>query len=456
MSKVGTHADLRTLTPATMQRWADDLGLTALPDFGEAPRRAEPCKPEELFRCLLELEDHVHYLEPAFAFALGALGAAELPTLRASVDAEGLVETLGAWARECAPRYASPLDPELAVVVAKEYGPAGLTDGAWLHGAMLANAVESEVGMRLLKQLMLRFAGPGVGEAYTQRYAALLRSAGILPASVLRRGHCLEISYEHALLGLCLGLFPTTFAAETVGFNLWMSAVGPCPLLELLADSLRTQGVNTRYLELHDRTSMAELAKQAVHFTLQDAQDDGARVRLAARIARGFCAAQRSYQRWARAMSGEEIDLDGVYAAPHELDSLVEQAFMCFGGLGEKELYHRLANADLFPAVRLFAREFVELAFARLAQVFRADPRLNSQQVPSYSERTIAEIVAAQHDKNVRSRGQPNTSLASSNSEEAINGIQEVFDGSWLQGFVDVLRADLEEYGWLFRIYASE
>jgi hypothetical protein len=30
------------------------------------------------------------------------------------------------------------------------------------------------------------------------------------------------------------------------------------------------------------------------------------------------------------------------------------------------------------------------------------------------------------------------------------------FDGIWLQGFADVRGADHEEYGWLFRIYASE
>ena len=30
------------------------------------------------------------------------------------------------------------------------------------------------------------------------------------------------------------------------------------------------------------------------------------------------------------------------------------------------------------------------------------------------------------------------------------------FDGVWLQGFADVHRSDREEYGWLFRIYASE
>jgi hypothetical protein len=93
----------------------------------------------------------------------------------------------------------------------------------------------------------------------------------------------------------------------------------------------------------------------------------------------------------------------------------------------------------------------------KLEQVLQNDPRLDSQHPPPYSEAVIAELVARQHDKNVQSRAPQGVS----ETELELGGdgkpeIVQVFDGSWLQGFADVGRAGFEEYGWLFRIYASE
>ncbi len=57
--------------------------------------------------------------------------------------------------------------------------PLGMTDSVWLRGAVQFHMVESRQGMAALGQLMIHFAGPGVGEPYSKKYAALSRSLGI-------------------------------------------------------------------------------------------------------------------------------------------------------------------------------------------------------------------------------------------------------------------------------------
>jgi hypothetical protein len=557
------------------------------PEFGHAvEHRPEACTPRELFVNLFtDLEEHIHFLEPAFEFVLDALERAEPARLTPAPPAVGVaagieaIDALVAWANAAgAPELPAGFGSSWPVRVVREFAPVGLADGAWLRGAMLANAVENEVGMRLLQQLMIRFGDPASSEAYVQRYSSLLKSLGTPPDIVTRweweeSQPCTDVSYEHGLLGLCLGLFPTAFGPELLGFNLWMAAIGPCPLLERLAPRLRDRGACLRYFERHDRRGMQALAREAVEQALA-ADMDGR----AARVARGFMAAHASYTRWEAAMLGgnvpvtprdfvlegirrksrfaaehhgdvrvmgrnvrelflsgpeghalllerlarspliragqpdqsrfmthslsidgpmfdsftaaEKLDLRewiislappqpavekflplglvGKYTCPQDPESLEQFALERFGDATNAELYYYFANSDRYPAVYRFARLFVGEVLGKLNEAFTEDPRLNSQDPPPYSERRIAELVAEAHEKNVRGRLEPSApeaptaagNAAAGNTgdeaEEPAEYIGAIFDGCWLQGFADVRRADFEEYGWLFRIYASE
>jgi hypothetical protein len=467
------------------------------PEFGDGVlHRAEPCTPEELFCALFaDPEDHVHFLRPAYGFVTAALAA--VPAFSIDLRAplpflDGLVSGVTAMPR---PRVAP--DFELGLRVAREFAPAGSSDGAWLRGTMLANTIETRSSMALLKQLMRRFGDPASHEPYTERYAALLRSLGVPPGSITRPAPsgavCSSVSYEHALLGVSLGFFPSTLGPETLGFNLWMASLGPCPLLTECAPALRARGACLDYLDRHDRAEMSALAREAV---VQAFAEGDARA-LAPRVARGFMVAQRSYERWERAaLDARPGPLAGVYGPPQDPDTLGAFAIERYAGLSYPDLYYCFANADRHPAIQVFGRVFVGEVFEKLGQAFDLDERLNSRHPPAYSERAVAELVAAQHEKNVRSRGPVTPVLAEPEaatredragdawaraatpagsgalattpdravtSDEApgeeqfdVPSIIQVFDGSWLQGFADVQRASFEEYGWLFRIYASE
>ena len=545
------------------------------PHFGDGiDYLPDRCTPTGLFRRLLNSAENVHYFEPAFEFAVAALEDATVP----SVDAEArldYIHTLIGWAEA----QLSPLsDTETYATswparVAREFAPVGLTDGAWLHGIVRANVVENEVGMASIKQLMIRFGDPGSSESYVQRYASLLRSLGVPPASISRwesedSSPCADISYEHALLGLALGLFPSALRSETVGFNLWMATLGPCPMLERLADELRDRNADLRYLEAHDRAAMSELAIQAAVRCLEEADGDAAR----ARIARGFAAAHESYQRWEKAMIGRNVPISprafvlemiqrkahfalghhtrisfgstkvedlfrggetgheamldhlvtsglvkpgapddsrfithtlsfdgpmfevlteseqrdlrewvaslksetvaeqnkapvalrGKYGYPQNPERLQEYAMQRYGPLPVQEQMYYGTNADQYPAVRLFAKAALDSFLHKLRDAFENDPRLAASPPPKWSERVIAELVAARHESNILSRPE-NTGAQPQKAPRPMNAptpekpsIAIAFDGVWLQGFADVHRSDREEYGWLFRIYASE
>jgi hypothetical protein len=574
-----------------------------LPEFPDSvAHRTTPCTPRELFCALfVDPEDSVHFLEPAFRFVVHALDqaqrwqagelggdAAALPisvTPPAELplhDAGALADALVTWARTALPpEPAPPFASSWPVRVCREFAPVGLADGAWLRGSVLANRVETPLGMASLRQLMLRFGDPSSREAYSVRYAALLRSLGVPPESITRwdfedSAPCTELSFEHALLGLAFGFFASSFGPEIVGFNLWMAAVGPCPLIEALLPRLRARDACLRYFDQLDRAALLPVARRAFtdlegDFTTDPSTglDDDARFALRQRIARGFFAAHRSYLRWHLAMLGrnvplsprdfvlegiqrkarfaaehhrdvrlakldvqalflqgrdgherlldrlaasplitpgspdtsrflthtlsidgpmfdsftaaekvdlaewiaglptnkvaaraadsarpsrpEPVPLAGSYTAPHDLDSLRAFAFARYAELSHNDLYFCLANSDLHPSVGLFARAFVENVLSKLALVFDRDPRLGAWSPPPYSEPLVAEIVARQHDRNVASRKGP-----PGERSDPSRDIQSIFDGCWLQGFADVSRAGFEEYGWLFRIYASE
>ncbi|MET0386468.1 MAG: hypothetical protein ABW321_10940, partial [Polyangiales bacterium] len=313
------------------------LELPVVPEFGEdVALRPAPCTARELYCSLfVDLEEHIHYLVPAFAFATHALAQVALP-MHAGENPRVYLEALIAAARESlagatAGEHAIPSRERpaaesgivlkstsrarararderesLALRAARELAPLGLADGAWLRGWVQSNMVETEAGMSMLKQLMLRFGDPGSSESYSQRYAALLRSLGIVPEAISRAEwddaqQPSAAAYEHALLGLCLGLFPSTLGYETLGFNLWMVALGPCPLMHQVTPELRERGACLRYLERHERANMQALAWRAIEHGLVETSDPDAALR---RIARGFLAAQRSYEQWERALFG--------------------------------------------------------------------------------------------------------------------------------------------------------
>jgi hypothetical protein len=451
------------------------------------------------------------------------------------------------------------------VRVAREAAPAGLVDGVWLQGMTWLNVVETRASMALLRQTMIRFGDPGARESYGQRYASLLRSLGIAPGSVARferpeGARTCDLSYEHALLGLGLALFPSTLAPETIGFNWWMAAIGPNPLLEALVGQLRALGAALGYFEMHDRDRMAALARAAVRLYCAEDPSELARQRLL----RGFCAAQRSYQRWETGMLGRNVPrtprqfvremvrrkapfaaghhaevrvaghalehqfasvrddpdrlldvlagssyvrpgapdasplitssiefggpmfdvftaaekrdlrewitslpagpqadeapiaLHGTYAPSQDLESLRRYVREHYAALAPEEVTYRLVNADRYPPARLYGRGVAESALAALRRVFAADERLSSTSTPEYSEAHVAEMAARFHQSNVRSRKAHAEKDAEAEGAAGGAAVVTLLDGCWLQGFGDVQRVHLEEFGWLFRIYASE
>jgi len=573
------------------------LALSPLPEFPDAvAHRPTPCTPRELFCALfVDPEDSVHFLEPAFRFVTRALeradrwgngeatldvGAELAPPAELPLhDAAALADTLVDWAHATLPtRPEPPFASNWPARLCREFAPVGLADGAWLRGTVLANRVETPLGMASLRQLMLRFGDPSSREPYSLRYAALLRSLGTPPESITRwdfadSAPCCDLSFEHALLGLSLGFFASSLGPELVGFNLWMVAVGPCPLLLSLVPRLRERNADTRYFDQLDRSSLLSAARCALSDIEADfpSLDDRARLALRRRIALGFFSAHRSYLRWHHAMLGrnvplsprdfvlegiqrkarfaaehhrdvriakldvqhlflqgpdghellldrmalsplitpgspetsrflthtlsidgpmfdsftaaEKVDLaewiaalptkrqpkpaapsprpapvplEGLYSAPHDLDSLRAFSFARYAPLSHNDLYFCFANSDLHPTAALFARAFVEGVVTKLTHVFDSDPRLESQHPPPYSEHLVARLVAEQHDKNVRSRLAAPTTFAEGADGGPAKHIAAIFDGCWLQNFADVARAGFEEYGWLFRIYASE
>lgn len=537
---------------------------------GEEVRRLEaPVTPQSLFRALLSPDDHVGYFEPAYRFARGALerASAHVQELGVSADSREFVKELIAWARpEPGAAYPGQYVSTWPLRVARELAPIGLTDGAWLHGTARASVVESKAGMLLLKQLMIRFGDPGTRESYAERYAQLLRSIGVVPASIARwerdaAAVCCDISYEHALLGLAISIFPSVLFPETVGFNLWMCTIGPWRLLREL--KARLGAASVRYLDAYAADELRSLAMEAAVELLSWSSARALRERLA----RGFIAAHRSYLRWERAMRNgaipmtpyeavldtikrkalfaadhhtavyledhslaellrggaqshrlilqhlassplvcpgrpdesllltrslavtgpmfevftateiqelrewigsldpapppprqiEWVDLEGEYHPPQDPTSLVEYGQVQFAALKPHELLFRLVNADRYPAVRLYAKRYAESVLAQIDATLAADPSFRADPPPEYSAQSVAELVTRHHEKNIAWRAQPAETLEA--HWQQINQAEPMLlplDGCWLQGFIDVYRSGLEEYGWLFRIYASE
>jgi hypothetical protein len=499
------------------------------PDFGtDIPHLPEPATPWELYSRLGQVEDNVHYIEPAFRFISGMLD---------EVSERPPVASLLGWAR-CDAVGVDGCGSSWVPRLVREFAPCGLIDGVWLEGLTRIHLVENAIGAPLLQSLMLRFGAPSTTDGYSSRYATLLRSLGTPPDSITRwhvreARPCADISYELALLGATIALFPQTFRAETLGVNLWMAAVGPCPLLSERCD-----------LRQGEREELAALAQEAIR---HESDADG--------VSRGFVAMHRAYQRWERAMvegprtaadfviemlhrkarfaaghhdrvriegrrledwlgdpasypallqslvkaglirpgrpddsplltrlaafggpmfevftSAEQRDLrewiaagapeprscapvalTGVYTAAPKPEALRTQAIQAGSQLTPAELCYRLANAELYPLIRLYGRALAEAALAGLEVAL-------DHNAPPYSEAAVFELVERHHAFNVdrRRKREMQRSPALPAWQSETPSMAGVFDGSWLQGFIDVRRCHVEEYGWLFRIYASE
>lgn len=352
------------------------LGLPAEPDFGPIAaldRPGPPPAPLTLYRALRAPEDHVHFFEPAWRFVTAAL-----ERVAARCPPSATLDTI--WDRiEQAQRRPPPPLPERPVAswaraVAREFAPVALADGAWLHGVVRANLVECPAGMALLGALMLRFGDPGTGPGRAAGYRALMRSVGIVPESVGRQAvdkhpPCVDVSYERASLGLAIGLFPGALFAETVGVELWMATVGPCPLLARLAEGLGPEW--TRWFEHPERARLQALARQATEAVV------AADALLAPRILRGFEAADRASHRWERAMLGGAIP-----RTPREavVDAVHRKGFFAAGHHGNLRLGRRTID-EMLAGGRAGAEALVDaLATSRLVEPGRpAASRLLSQ-----------------------------------------------------------------------------
>lgn len=423
--------------------------------------------------------------------------------------------------------------------------------------------------MLLLRQLMIRFGDPGTRESYAERYAQLLRSIGTVPESITRWEHkesvsCCDMSYEYALLGHCLSLFPSVLFPETVGFNLWAAVSGPSPLLRSLQARLGANAC-TRYFDRYEVDALRALAIQAAVELLQWSASKSSTVM--ERLASGFIAARRAQLRWEQAMCGGAIpisaqdavlemiqrkarfaaghhsavylqgeslegllngqqachqrilqhlassslispgrpdespllthsvsvtgpmfeaftqtelrelrewieglvqdtpsvapqprfDVEGVYVPPLDLEAAAEKETAQIARMKPYEVLFRFVNADRYPLFRIYAKRYAESVLAQIDKVFATEPLFAEEKPPTYTESAVAQLVWKHHERNLRWRTQ---------SQEQLEALwQQMFrtepmmlplDGCWLQGFVDVYRSGLEEYGWLFRIYASE
>jgi hypothetical protein len=277
------------------------------PDFGvDIPLEPESCAPSELFLALESEEEHIHFYRPAYVFLRSYLrdvgGGKVIENPDNSASPQGTVAQLVESALE-----QLELLPHVGAHsklwggrLIREFAPVGLADGIWLQGAIRVNVVVSKIGMDLLRQFMIRFGDAHGKPSFAEQYATLLRGTGVTPERVTRqRGACTDLSYEHALFPRALAMFPSCFWPETLGCALWMSAVGPCPLLRSLLGELKEQGLSVTYFDSLQDERLDELGRRAALQFLESATSEER-----GRLIRGFWTAHNSYVRWDRGMRG--------------------------------------------------------------------------------------------------------------------------------------------------------
>lgn len=290
------------------------LSARSVPSFVETTREQSrarglgPVTPGELYCALfLEGQERMGYLGPAFEFARDALERAEVPQVFAASDVVPIQQLVDWAVADLEPLSDQNFGSSWPRRVVREFAPTGLADGAWFGAGFLAQHAEraDALGQALRTQVRWRAcAGPGAA-SHARNYAALLSSLGV-PSHASSRWDfddtpaCADISYEHALLGLTLGMCSAAFACEIFGFNLWMAAVGPCPLLAGLREELELRGAAIDYLEHGRRSLLRELAETSLEGILVDTETG-------TRAVRGFFAAHHSYRRWEAAIRGANV-----------------------------------------------------------------------------------------------------------------------------------------------------
>ncbi|MET0285729.1 MAG: hypothetical protein ABW352_14715 [Polyangiales bacterium] len=473
------------------------------------PLRVEPCSPRELFAQLfLEPEESAHFLRPALRFARQQLAQVVPPN----------VSSPEAWIEQAIDEVGrAPIAGHAFSWVARvvrELAPVGLNDGAWLSTA--ARLPSPELA---LEQLALRCGVADAShDAYATRYAGMLRSLGIAPDATARfefdeSPQCAELSFERALLGPCMARFPELFGCELLGFNLWMAALGPAPLLWQLRDELALREASLRYLERHDRPRLRELAKAGALLAIRDGES-------AERVARGFFAAHQGYLRWERGMlrgnvpfTPREFVLEGVvrkarFAAEHHRDielkgQNLETMFLEGGSQYDRILDHMAATASLIrpgapdrspfmthalsldgpmfdaftPAEKGDLREWIALLpESNLPRAVQPEP-LTGDYLPPHDAEALLEharatfawldeaALAERLDDPLLPLFAPEWVAARLQEEEAPGFSLEALsalasreaerDARWLVGFADVARMEFDEYRSMLRAHVA-
>lgn len=281
--------------------------VRSLQQRGRIPLASQAVTPRELFVAwFVEPEESVEYLDAARQFLEAAFAAVEVPQVEGSFGSSYL-DALVTWASDRIVPFADDsYGSSWPVRLVREFAPSGLSAGAWLNALrrVAASVPTARVALVELQRAWLghETAAPSLAE----RYAATLGSLGI-PHQVVSRWDfdespaCADISYEHALLGLLLGEFSTSFWPEALGLNLWMATLGLCPLLGSVIEDLRLRDADVSILESDE--AVRGVASKELALALIPPGD----IEIRARFVRGFAAAQLSYERWDRAMRGNNV-----------------------------------------------------------------------------------------------------------------------------------------------------
>lgn len=153
----------------------------------------------------------------------------------------------------------------------------------------------------------------------------------------------------------------------------------------------------------------------------------------------------------------QRVEPEGDYHAPQDVVALRRYGQAQYSAMAPHALLFHFINADRYPAARAYARCYAEAILSRIDAALSQHPLLAAEQPPEYSQEAVATLVAQHHERNVKWRQQPSAILEA--HWQRVKPAEPLFiplDGCWLQGFADVYRSAYEEYGWLFRIYASE
>jgi Iron-containing redox enzyme len=321
------------------------------PDFGDCVALEQVAvRPEQLYRRLVLVENNANYLYPAYRFILDLLDRTLIPTALKPLGASRttpsqVVESLLAWAISSSRSATESLSERHRRTLLVEYAPIGLLDGCWLQGATALHAAEVELGVNIQEQHKLRAAGEVTTSLFGAPYRLLFQQACGRTIECYDESFASECgiaptSFEHALVGLALGHFPSTFMPEIVGFNLWQACVGPCPMLF----PARSDAFSS--------TEIERLARQAVHLTLAEGAETDHE-----RVVQGFILADEAYHRWEAAVTAL-IALDTPAA---QMFQLLERKGRFAIGYHKNVRLSGVSIDDLFSRGEAGVRELIDL-----------------------------------------------------------------------------------------------